>query len=818
MTRNPHKIFSARWTGPNSGLVSLTSDWTKAGLPPLCWDDTREQLKDLRKAPPLVFGDASGYYTQDAWVTFCIRASRYPNFDLARSGVYVAGEFNAWNPNFNSKAWRLEEAIIGGQDYYLLSVQKDLCMKKDGRDWRGKVAFKFVTGRGEWMEVPSGAPNVTQDEHGNHNLYIHPRRSGHHQFFFTPHEELDPSAGPSSVTWLEDGFREGVLMMPGEYLHEVDSRYEQGVHFVSGNALFRIFAPRASAVTLSLFRKLDQSDRALFDAVRIDPGTWEAVVPFDCHGAYYYYFIDGERDAFSPFDPAFPILDPYALACVGPTGPAIALDKNRVKKPAARFTPPSWHDLVIAEAHVRDLAANAPVKISADERLGFTGLAKWVRSPDFYLSKLGVNAVELQPVQQHDEPLKDGYHWGYMTNNYFSPASQYALNPEKASQIDELRDLVAAFHERGLAVILDVVYNHVGEPNFLQYIDKHYYFDLSAEGAFMNWSGCGNTLNCATPMAYKLMERSLAWFVEAFDVDGFRFDLADLVGVEPLKKLEKDLKLVKPSIILIAEPWSFKGHIGLALKDSGLASWNDGYREYVRKYVLGQENPDGLKYFINGSLGHLSAWPAQSVNYVESHDDMCWLDRITTNDDGDGTIPSCYDRRRTHLMVAILMMSLGIPMLSAGQDFLRSKGGQHNTYKRGDLNALDYRRIRQFSGTHEYFRKWIGFRRSHFGRLLRLMDPPEDGYLRFFSAENGCPALGVLFNANGEQGWERLFFVVNPCGIPCSLDMGDFSLDGFTQVADAECFDLSGLKGAQLLRIQDCQLEIPAQNCALWVL
>ncbi len=818
MPRIPQRIFSARWYDESTGIVSLTGDWVKPGFPPLFWESAEEPLKGLRRAPLLEYGDASGYYTQGAYVTFCLRVSRYPNYDLESGGVYVSGEFNHWEPRACGEQWRLEAALVDGVDYYLLTVRKDACLRKDGRERRNvKVPFKFMTGRGEWMEVPSGAPNVMQDEHGNHNLYIHPRRSGHHQFFFTPHEPLDPAAGPSSVVWVEEGYSESALMMPGEYLHRVDSRYEQGVHYVSGNMIFRIFAPRASSVTLALFRNLDQSDRVDHEAVRIDAGTWEAVVPEDCHGAYYFYHIDGDRDPFSSFDSTMPVLDPFALACVGPLGPAIALDHNRIKRPERRFKPPHWQDLVIAEAHVRDLCANAPVKMELGERMGFSGLARYVRSEEFYLSRLGVNAVELQPVQQHDEPTKEGYHWGYMTNNYFAPASQYALAPESGSQIDELRDLVAAFHERGMVVIFDVVYNHVGEPNFLQYIDKHYYFDLSAEGHYMNWSGCGNTLNCATPMAYKLMARSLAWLVEAFDVDGFRFDLADLVGVEPLKKIEKELKRIKPGIILIAEPWSFRGNIALALKPTGYASWNDGYREYMRKYVLAQEGPEGLKYFLNGSLAHLSSWPAQSVNYVESHDDMCWLDRITENAGNDGDNPSARDRRRTHLMVSILMMSLGIPMLSAGQDFLRSKRGHNNTYKRGDLNALDYGRARQFSGTHEYFRRWIEFRLSRAGKLLRLMDPPGKGYLRFFQPANGSPALAALYNADMALGPQRLFFAVNPCLSDTVIELDGFSLGEFTQIADAECFDSSGLKGAQTLVCNGPYLVLPGLSTALFV-
>ena len=147
---------------------------------------------------------------------------------------------------------------------------------------------------------------------------------------------------------------------------------------------------------------------------------------------------------------------------------------------------------------------------------------------------------------------------------------------------------MAAFHGRGMAVILDVVYNHVGEPAHLMEIDKLYYFEQDAEGNLANWSGCGNDLRAGAAMSKRLIIDSCAHMIEAYGVDGFRFDLAELLGVDVLKDVEKALKRVKPNVILIAEPWSFRGHIAGALRDTGFASWNDGFRNFVRDYVHGR--------------------------------------------------------------------------------------------------------------------------------------------------------------------------------------------------------------------------------------
>jgi pullulanase/glycogen debranching enzyme len=579
---------------------------------------------------------------------------------------------------------------------------------------------------------------------------------------------------------------------------------------------FRLFAPRASQVTVVFFKHLDVPEPTCLDLKRLDDGVWEGRHPANLHGWYYYYRVESRRRGSSVhFNKDFRILDPYALAAVGPAGPGIVWDVRRIKPPAAELDPPAWHDLVILEAHVRDLIASAPVDLDDEDRLGFTGLRKWLDAYGCYIKSLGVNAIELQPVQEiGDHYDKRDYHWGYMPTNYFSPESSYAQVPECGSQIEEFQELVAAFHRQGMAVILDVVYNHVGEPNHLLHIDKEYYFHLDEEGNLTNWSGCGNDLRCDTPMGRRLIVDSLTHLVETYDLDGFRFDLAELIGANVLKEIEVALKRVKPSIVLIAEPWSFRGHIALDLKSTGFASWNDGYRNFLRDYVLGQGNQEGLRYFMNGSLSHLAAWPAQTVNYVESHDDHCWIDKITENPDHQGRFPTPNDRRRTHLMVAILMSSLGIPMLAAGQDFLRSKNGIHNSYRSGDVNAIDYHRLLAFSGSHEYFRRWIRFRLSESGRVFRLESRPTDGYLRFFGAEHGS-ALAALFNADFSRGRKRLLFAVNPHHAPMHIGLGHLQLADWRQLADHERFEPSGLKCA-LLPCAHSRLELPPLTCGLW--
>ena len=229
---------------------------------------------------------------------------------------------------------------------------------------------------------------------------------------------------------------------------------------------FRLFAPRASAVTLHLQADLAAPELATTQPLlrvpdsATDAGIWEVTIAKNLHGSFYWYTLEGSADPGEPLNSAQIVLDPYALATVDRVGPGIILDREWVGYADLSFRTPAWQDLIMIEAHVRDLTALAPVAASPDERRGFSGLKKWVESPDFYLHELGVNCVELQPIQEFDNRTTEEYHWGYMTNNFFSPESSYSLAPTRASGIRELRDLVAAFHRRGMAVVLDVVYNH----------------------------------------------------------------------------------------------------------------------------------------------------------------------------------------------------------------------------------------------------------------------------------------------------------------------------------------------------------------------
>ncbi|MDD3180612.1 MAG: alpha-amylase family glycosyl hydrolase [Opitutaceae bacterium] len=803
------RIVRAWLDSPRSGVIELSEDWREEGLPPLEPGEATFAFESLAPAPRWRHARDNAYFVDtDGRMVFVVEPQRYTWIEWGETKVYVAGDFNNWQEALGREEWQLQAEELEGQPVWLLRREAGPLLRDP------PLRFKFVTEEGRWLEVPSEAHNAVHDTAGRVNHAIHAHRTGRNLFTFVANASLALSA-THSVALRHAGTWHKTRLRLGAFFHDLKTGRPLGAIVQDKTTIFRLFAPRAKHVRLFVCENIDAQDKAYgFELDPLGEGLWEAQLEGNLHGWYYWYLVSGPRDVFGHYNPNQRVLDPYALAAVSREGPGIVLDRKWVGKGDRRFRTPPWQDLVIAEAHVRDLTAHAPVSCTSEERLGFTGLRQWVESPDFHLKKLGVTAVELQPIQEFDNRTRDEYHWGYMPVNYFAPASAYALEPARASQVKEFQQLVAAFHRQDMAVIIDVVYNHVGEPNHLLGIDKQYYFEMGDDGALANWSGCGNDLRARSAMTRRLIIDSCTHLIEAYGVDGFRFDLAELLGVEVLREVEAALKQVKSDVILIAEPWSFRGHIAAELRTTGWTAWNDGYRNFLRDYVRGTGPADKLEYYLKGSPWHFAYWPAQTVNYTESHDDRTWIDVITENTAFNGLHPTLNDRRRTHLMAAILFASIGIPMISAGQDFLRSKRGVNNSYQRGDLNALNYRRLYHYPSTHAYFADWIVFRLSPAGRLLRQWSRPSEGFFRAYSSPNS-PALALVYNADGSQGRQRLMFAVNPLLEDVTVPIAEVADWGWHQVADQECFFTTD--GHEPPLPVGPELVLPVLGCGLWL-
>lgn len=791
-------MVRAWWRKADEIILAFPRDLPRA-LPDIAVDGARGAEFEILRPGPGEFSRYTSYYIENGEICFELDPLAFDAGALSDLDYYVCGSFNGWGDAIKNPEWKMKSRSGGRGRELKVPIESLGLPHRYG-------FFKFASGAGKWLEPNPDAPNAESDRNGNRNLRFSLDRTGRNVLVLKFARPCDPRG---EIRVKIPHMKIDMRVEAAELLHSVSSDKPLGARRAGGGTEFSIFAPRARAAYVRHWRA-GENDSLLLEASTSDGAVWTARSTEDLDGRRYVWHIDGDNALpGAAFNVRAPIVDPYANAFEKSSGAGIVKYYDSIPRARDGFEPPRWHDLSILEIHVRDVLARAKADISPDERLTFSGLAKWLKSPDCYLRKLGVNCVELQPVQEFTAENRTDYEWGYMPVGWFAPASSYASDPSAATQNSELAELVETFHRAGIAVLFDVVYNHYGVPNYLSLIDEGYYFETSSDGGLMNFSGCGNDFRAKSPMALRLIKDSLRAMVEKYGADGFRFDLAELLGFGALREIESFVKKIKPSAVLIAEPWSFRGHIGEALRSTGYASWNDGFREFMLSYALGRGNFDGFKYFISGSRGGYASFPAQTVNYLESHDDKCLLDRISPSPE----TPSEEDLRRYKLAYALVFLSIGIPMAAEGFDLARTKGGLNNTYKNGAANALDYSRALRYPGECRWLRALAKFRLSDCARALRLSDNPSDGFFQFFSGDNS--AAGVLFNADGSLCAPKIFAAFNPSSENAEVPIPD-CLREFRQIADIDDFSPKSLDGLQILPEGDA-ITLPPVSLGVWI-
>ena len=700
-------------TGEKQGWVFLVKDEEDIRVP----RDLIEQAGILATKCTLLSSieraKIGGYVRHGSDAVFVVERSQYPLVLQGKCEVFWASEINQWNPWANRSKWQLNENDFGWE----------LRIPWDEISQHSPFSFKFVTLDGDWLEPCSDFPLIEINHQGIANYRFDSDRSGKDVYTF---EAVMKERVASLDRWL--GYRP-----QGQFGHR---------QTVSGGHLFRLFAPRALHVDLLLYNKPNGSDERRFPLVRENDGSWFIEIDHEEVSPYYMFavsqkFSDKNNSSFEK-----KILDPYALATTGRDGPGIIVPTPAKIPLIDKFCPPDVHDLVILEGHVRDLLENSEYRPKSSQSGWFKQLREWIHSDECYLKKIGINAIEFQPLQEFDSKTQGEYHWGYMPVNFFSPESSYSSSPQDGSVVEEMKLLVDALHDAGIAVILDVVYNHVGIPGHLLNLDRELYFRIDELGRLQNFSGCGNDLNCESEPVRKLILDSLVYWVEVFDIDGFRFDLAELIGAEFLQEIECKLRQIKPNIILIAEPWSFRGRLSEKISETNFSLWSDQCRESVFSLINHGLEKDKVVALLRGQLD-CQKCPWQSVNYIESHDDYSFLDRICDVNQFLGKDFPASLIARNRLALIILLLSPGIPMISAGQDFMRHKKGVRNTYLRGDLNALNYDDLKTYSALSRQISEVISFRLSENGQLLRPREISDFQYDELKYCPEGIIALEI---------------------------------------------------------------------------
>jgi isoamylase len=554
-----------------------------------------------------------------------------------------------------------------------------------------------------------------------------------------------------------------------------------GATFVPGGVNFSIFSRHATACTLVLFDKgapIPKVEIPFPDAFRIGNVFSMIVFDLDFETTEYGFRMDGP---FAPqdghrFDPSTILLDPYARAIGGRdtwrAEPHWAdLYQHRARLVLDDF---DWEgerplelpveDLVIYEMHVRGFTRHPSSGVKSP------GTFAAVRSKIPYLKELGVNCIELMPIYEFDEfensrrsPLTGDWllnYWGYSTLGFFAPKAGYAATGRLGMQVDELKTLVKELHHNGIEVILDVVFNHTAEGNeygptiSFRGIDNKTYYMLTPDGYYFNFSGTGNTLNCNNPIVRNTVLDCLRYWAAEYHVDGFRFDLATILGRDQngaplsnpplLETLAFDPVLAKCK--LIAEAWDAGGlyQVGSFPAFGRWAEWNGKYRDAVRRFIKGDEGMVGeMAQRVQGSpdlYAQARRGAAASINFVTCHDGFTLADLVSYNDkhneaNGEDNRDGAHDNyswncgwegptedseimsvrlRQMKNAVAILLVSQGVPMILMGDEMGRTQRGNNNAYCHdNELSWLDWGLRDSTADLFRFVRAAIAFRRAH---------------------------------------------------------------------------------------------------------
>lgn len=620
-----------------------------------------------------------------------------------------------------------------------------------------------------------------------------------------------------------------------------------GACVASNGVSFTINSHGATRCTLLLFKPQAPKPyaRILFpDSYRI--GDTYSMLVFDIKPDEFEYAFSFD----GPYEPAKGLLfneenvllDPYSRAVTGqrkwgekPEGGKDFEYRARVVKSSfdwgnIKQLEQPFEDLVIYETHVRGYTKDKSSGVSAPGT--FAGLKDKIP----YLKDLGINAVELMPIFEFDEMesarVVDGVqlynYWGYNTVSFFAPNTSYAFNEEHNHEGDELKSLIKALKENGIEVILDVVFNHTAEGNEMgpcfsfKGIDNNVYYMLTPDAHYYNFSGCGNVMNCNHPVVRSFIIDCLRHWAIEYRVDGFRFDLASILGRDQngapmanppiLESLAFDPVLGKMK--LIAEAWDAGGlyQVGSFPSWNRWAEWNGRYRDDMRSFLKGDDGMAGnaitritgsRDLYSPESRGHKA-----SVNFMTCHDGFTLYDIYSYNEkhnekngwnntDGDnnGHSWNCgaegetddpnvngLRRRLIKNAFAALLCSRGPAMFFAGDEFCNTQFGNNNAYCQDNIISwLDWSRLEKFKEIHDFVRHMIQFRKEH--PILRKMTKPSSCQFPEISVHNGTPfnastdyktkLIGIMYAGRNEEDTEDdiVFYCMNAYWEPLVMQL-----------------------------------------------
>lgn len=537
----------------------------------------------------------------------------------------------------------------------------------------------------------------------------------------------------------------------------------------------------------------------------VGAGKWKLTVKSDLKGKYY---------LFSVYNNAQPDNTPGIFAkAVGVNGKRGAIVDLRDTDPEGwnsdvRPTLNNPCDLVIYEMHHRDF--------SVDLSSGLKNKGKFLALTEpkaiEHLQRLGVNAVHILPSYDYasvDESKPDvpQYNWGYDPLNYNVPEGSYSTDAATpTTRIREFKQMVQALHKAGIRVILDVVYNHTFDINGSNFQKTYpdYFYRKTAEGKYSDGSGCGNETASEKPLMREFMKESVEYWVKEYHIDGFRFDLMGVHDIETMNEIRAMVDKIDPSIYIYGEGWSagscaypqeklaMKAH---AKQLDGIGAFSDEMRDALRGpfsddhkggFLIGEPNQEeSIKFGIVGAIAHpqidmtkvnysQEAWtnePSQMVAYVSCHDDMCLTDRLRA------TMPYITDDeliRLDLLAQTAVLTSQGVPFILAGEEMLRDKKGERNSFRSPDsINRLDWNNLKRYPQVFDYYAGLIALRKAHPAFRMGKAEEVRKN-LEFVDAPKGVVAFRLKNNAGGDA-WQNIYVVLNSQKTPQSVKVAEGS-------------------------------------------
>ncbi|HPZ10124.1 MAG TPA: glycogen debranching protein GlgX [Candidatus Eremiobacteraeota bacterium] len=576
--------------------------------------------------------------------------------------------------------------------------------------------------------------------------------------------------------------------------------YPLGAHIVNRAGVnFALFSKNATGVELLLFNfQEDTSPSYIF---KLDPlnnktgDLWHIYVHGIGHGQLYGYRVSGK---YAPhkghiFNPNKLLTDPYAKSVsgdynwekeeafayektslfkeksfskkdnIGATVKSVVIDDSLFDWTGDKLLRYPLSDCIIYEMHVRGFT------LHPSSGVNYKGTFSGVIEKIPYLKELGITTVEFMPIHDFNENENIRYnpttgeklknYWGYSTLSFFAPYRWYSTNTTPGIEVTEFKEMVKELHKADIEVILDVVYNHTGEGNIegpfcsFRGLDNKIYYMLDPYNNYRNYSGCGNTVNCNHPVVKQLILDSLRYWAAEVHIDGFRFDLATILGRDPatgawlgrhsiLNDIQKDPLL--SGVKLIAEGWDAGGLYKVGEFPEEWAEWNGKYRDHIRAFLKGDSGLAGtMATRISGSSDLYQRGgrtPNHSINFITCHDGFTMRDLVSYNwkhneengeENRDGTdtnlswncgVEGETDNfqinklriRQVKNFVTVLMLSQGTPMILSGDEMFKTHKGNNNPYcQDNELNWLDWKELKKHKEIFRFFKEVIAFRKAH---------------------------------------------------------------------------------------------------------